>query len=1243
MENNENIKGVYPNLDDDKFQEKITAKLEFWENRYMPLEKEDIQNIEKKVNELCQNRIFELSPHQLFVKNFLSTQTPYNSILLFHGLGTGKTCSSIQVAEEMRIYLNRMNIEKKIIIVASPVVQENYKLQLFDERKLKKVGDKWDIKSCTGNSIIKEINPIDSSISREKLTKLIKRKIRDGYNFMGYNMFSNFINKITNKYGIKDSDDESDIKRKSMFIKNEFSNRLIIIDEVQNIRNVKDGDKIKESSNNFLKLVKYADNLKLVLLTATPMFNAPQEIVWLVNLMNINDNRVPINVSDVFDKDGELLIDPIGGDVGKEILERKIRGYISYVKGENIFTFPNPIFPSEYDYQYSIKYWEGIGWKYPRKQMNDREIQDKINYLDLSIIPINEYQKKGYDYVINETKQYNPVLAEQNEGIQYTVIDGGLQSLNFIYPSVELDNGDDFNYKELYGKSGLNRIMSSTSSGSKNYEYKDEISEKYGRIFSPEEVGKYSSKIGKIIETIKKSKGIIIIYSQYIYGGCIPIALALEELGITRYVKNSLFKSKPTEDIDAVTMKKKSEMEPNEKFYSAKYTMITGDNRLSPNNKKELKACTDSKNINGEMVKIIIISKAGSEGLDFKNVRQVHILDPWYNLFRLEQTIGRAVRNLSHCSLPYTKRNTQIFMYATHLGEISDLVVEEEAIDLYMYRNAEVKGIKIGKITRLLKENAIDCKLNYPQTHLSQANIFENFLDKTVFQELSTGDEIPDYRIGDKEYSIKCDFMKCDYKCNSGEIAGIDTTTYNEYFMKNNINTIINKIKDLYKKKYLYTKTQLVEEINYSKIYPVSQINSALKKLLSDKSEKLVDIIGRQGILKNVNNLYIFTPSELDIEAKISNYHIKNPINIRPEKIEINLDNTIDQISEENMESSHIKKDLINFLNTTYNEITSDLALPTNNSNYNKSIVVTFLKEYSILEDTIIEELIVQHIIEDLNLSKLKQLLIILNETSNGEQKNVDTNSLNKKILKYVFRYFENYSITDAEEKMYILPKYSKNKNKLLHNILLVKIVDSNLIEVEVKARQELLIIKKLRIKINDVNEYFGFKLLDTRSSTFKIKNWKTGKKNTTGKKCQLFGPKINLINQVNYLYSEITNSDKKFYDIKDKTIKGILDISLKSEIKKAKIERKKINKKGKISSDTMFNLFYFFTGRNIKYEQYLNLKPNFLCFQIEILYRFLNIMNINDNRWFFSNIETTVYNLNKFPEKNAISRKFLN
>ena len=51
----------------------------------------DIENnFETQANELC-NVSFDLSPHQLFIKNFLSIHTPYNSLLLYHGLGTGKT------------------------------------------------------------------------------------------------------------------------------------------------------------------------------------------------------------------------------------------------------------------------------------------------------------------------------------------------------------------------------------------------------------------------------------------------------------------------------------------------------------------------------------------------------------------------------------------------------------------------------------------------------------------------------------------------------------------------------------------------------------------------------------------------------------------------------------------------------------------------------------------------------------------------------------------------------------------------------------------------------------------------------------------------------------------------------------------------------------------------------------------------------------------------------------------------
>ena len=131
---------LYPIYDDDKFQVKIASKKEFNDFSY----KAEIKNVEEEAEKIC-SKNFELSPHQQFIKNFISSSTPYNSILLYHGLGTGKTCSAIGIAEETRNYLYQMNISQRIIIVASPNVQENFKIQLFDERKLNFKNNSWNI------------------------------------------------------------------------------------------------------------------------------------------------------------------------------------------------------------------------------------------------------------------------------------------------------------------------------------------------------------------------------------------------------------------------------------------------------------------------------------------------------------------------------------------------------------------------------------------------------------------------------------------------------------------------------------------------------------------------------------------------------------------------------------------------------------------------------------------------------------------------------------------------------------------------------------------------------------------------------------------------------------------------------------------------------------------------------------------------------------------------------------------
>ena len=106
----------------------------------------------------------------------------------------------------------------------------------------------------------------------------------------------------------------------------------------------------------------------------------------------------------------------------------------------------------------------------------------------------------------------------------------------------------------------------------KNFEYK---SSNFGNIFAPQNIGLYSSKIKNTIDNVINSEGIVLIYSQFIDGGCVPMALALEEMGFTRFGTKTanLFKTAPHKPIDAITFKTKDEMENPDDFKNSKSIM----------------------------------------------------------------------------------------------------------------------------------------------------------------------------------------------------------------------------------------------------------------------------------------------------------------------------------------------------------------------------------------------------------------------------------------------------------------------------------------------------------------------------------------------------------------------------------------------------------------------------------------------------------------------------------------------
>jgi superfamily II DNA or RNA helicase len=890
---------LYPSLNDANFSAKIAKRKEFADTKYDGA----IKGVKTEAERLC-NLEFELNPYQLFVRNFLSLQTPYNSLLLYHGLGSGKTCSAIGIAEEMRAYLKDIGLQQqKIFIIASPNMQENFRLQLFNENKLILKDGLWKLNTCVGNQLLREMNPTNlKDIPKERVISQLNAIIKKSYVFMGYIEFANYIHLKT---AVSENSGFSESAQEEMRIKNIqrfFEGRLIIIDEIHNIRVSEDNKKGKRIARLLMDLAKWTDHLRLLLLSATPMYNSYKEIIWLTNLMNINDKRSTISVSDVFEKDGTFK------EGGKELLQRKLTGYVSYIRSENPYTFPFRIYPTVFDR--NPETGESLGHHffdtkfnsllpYPTHQLNTNPIETPLRYIHVYVNRIGEIQEQGYIEILENIRKKSRVSytgsldalpnEENMESYGYTMLQPTLEALNIVYPNpkwkmgMEIDSisPEEENEYPITGSAGLSSILrfqkasSSQTSLKYNCEYKEEILKEHGRIFHPSKIGTYSSKIASICENIRNSKGIVLIFSQYIDGGVIPMALALEEMGFTRFGTSaaqtrSLFKHPPTKNpLNAATMQPHNG-DRNSIFYPAQYILITGDKTISPNNADDIAYLTHPNNKDGHFAKVVIISKAGAEGLDFKYIRQVHIMEPWYNMNRIEQIIGRGVRNQSHCALPFEERNVQIFLHATALSNRNNTNKEESA-DMYLYRFAEKKALQIGQVTRVLKETAVDCLLNISQTNFTVDKLASIAENQRIRIRLSNGLEV-DFSVGDNPRTDICDYMdNCAYQCagrDTSEIteANLQKTTYHTGFLSTNYDQILKKIQYLFHENVFYTRQQIESEINQVKIYPLEQIYYVLTQLLESETI-LTDKYGRSGKLINRGNIYTFQPLEISDET----------------------------------------------------------------------------------------------------------------------------------------------------------------------------------------------------------------------------------------------------------------------------------------------------------------------------------------------------------------------------------------
>jgi hypothetical protein len=832
----------YPSLEEENFASKLTQYKDFniKARSHHATTPEELVEV---ADRLC-NEELELSTYQTVIRNFLSNDTPYNGLLLFHGLGTGKTCSAITVAEEHRTFLKESGLKRFIYVLGGLNIQDNFKKQLFDPDQLTQNGSDWTYKGCVGNSLLREVNLLGT---KKEIVERIQDVIQKQYRFMGYRKFANYVHQ----------------KRKAL---SELEHSMIIIDEVHN---VKDETGKGFTPSKALDLVTKKTTVKLLLLSATPMFNDPGEIIWILNLLNRNDKRYELKESDIF-KDGELR------ESEKHRFLNHVRGYVSYVKGENPFTFPYRIYPS-YFYKHTMKPTKAFS------MFGDTTMEDmKTQVYPVALSP---FQTAAYEKAISVASSK---ALSMGDSIPF------LSVLNMTYPK-----------------------------GSSDYMMKQTVYEYYPgseRCFDAAHLPKYSAKIAEICKQIQKTEGIVVVYSQLLEGGVIPVALALESMGIKNWNKPLL--------------KGSSQKGP----YS--YCMLTGSPALSPHPEEAIRIVNTPENMSGDKIKVVLITKAASEGVDLKNIRQIHIMDPWWNLNRVEQIIGRGIRLCSHKALPFEKRNAQIFLYTSYTGET-------ETVDHYMYRFAEKKAKKIGVVTRLLKENAMDCVMNHP----ASMKVI------TVPQTLSTGEKI-DYQVGDMSLSVLCDFMDCEYKCECEEKeAVIEPTLYNKA-------RTIEKIRNQFRNGYVYDRKELYRDLNLFLPTSMDQMEEALSDMIEMKLD-CWDMFHRKGYLVNHGTYYYFQPASLAenvpvFERRIPSYKVKHSIWMEPKekRTQTNVEelmHTLDQ----NMEKS--KKEGVDWYGTAFTV-------------RNRMPAIAKRHDFA-YDDAILDECIFEHMIEMLNYKECVSLL----------------------------------------------------------------------------------------------------------------------------------------------------------------------------------------------------------------------------------------------------------------------------
>ena len=651
-------------------------------------------------------------------------------LMLYHKMGSGKTITSIFLADACRRYRlpNSRKIYKRKIIILMPA-------NLHNDPWIKELS-RVCIKEC---DVYNQLNKITKNKKTNKKTTDAILKSNDYY-IIHYNAETasgGYWDSILKKIPTRSSRQEKYTNYVSEDT-NQFDDSVIIIDESHNIFNSMSNEwNNNNPSSTKLRLYKKmldAKNSKFVILSGTPIMNKPSELSFLFNLLRYDaSNKLRFPYSDTrFDNDFFNITNEKVELKNEKKFKRRINGLVSFYEGDEETFYPDAVIDNIYITMKNTQ--ENIyrnALEYSNKKYES--MRDEADGKDTMVF------NSSLDKIKASNMTYPPYVYDITTRQNMTIQRGG----------IDINNTTNILSKKIAG-----RVFQGVFDKSYSGDIYDIMDNDRNDLHIDNNLKELSSKFYYIMKKINESNGPVVVFSRFReeYGVGI-FQLILEQNGYNEYTNVSDTSEAP------------------------RYMTWTSSTVSKNQALKDM--FNDKRNKNGGICKVFCMTESGKEGISIRNVRQMHILEPWWNNNRDKQVIGRAIRRDSHDDLEPIdfidfrhdeklrvdgKKLVNIFKYYSVLDERQPIVGKftkeniiqmrneqikmlRNSIDCVILRTATLKEVKENIILKAIRENAIDCNLNED-------------LQGTCFEENKITNFTHFWDLDDDEYELLDDDMR---------------------------------------------------------------------------------------------------------------------------------------------------------------------------------------------------------------------------------------------------------------------------------------------------------------------------------------------------------------------------------------------------------------------------------------------------------------------------------------------------